>query len=197
MILAGGLNRRFEGRPKAQLEVGGRRIIERVLAVFGEIFQDILLVTNDPEHHLEWDLTIVTDIYPMRSSLTGLHAGLFYTRTPYAFISACDAPFLKPSLVRAMLERIRPTVDIVFPLTQKGREPLSAVYDRRCLEPIERQLARGDLKIDRFFRKMRVSPVPEAQLRRIDPDLISFFNVNTPQDLAVARARAAAEAEGG
>ena len=197
MILAGGLNRRFGGQPKAQLQVGGRRIIERVLAVFSGIFKDILLVTNDPEHHLEWDLTIVTDIYPMRSSLTGLHAGLFYTRTPYAFFSACDTPFLNPLLVRAMLERIRPEVDIVVPITQKGSEPLSAVYARHCLEPIERQLSRGELKIDRFFRKMRVRPIPEAQLRRIDPDLISFFNVNTPQDLAAARAQAGAEAAGG
>ena len=192
VILAGGLNTRFGGRPKALLEVGGARIIDRVLAVFGEIFQDILLVTNDPQRFLQWDLTLVTDLHPVRSSLSGLHAGLFYMRTPYAYFSACDTPFLKPAMVRAVLDRIRPTVDVVLPRTAKGDEPLSAVYARRCLEPIERQLARGDLKIDHFFSKVRVSPILEAQLRRVDAALTSFFNVNTPQDLVAARAQMAA-----
>ena len=192
VILAGGLNTRFGGRAKALLEVGGARIIDRVLTVFSDIFQDILLVTNDPQSYLQWDLALVTDIHPVRSSLSGLHAGLFYTRTPYAFFSACDTPFLKPAMVRAVLDRLRPTVDVVLPRTAKGNEPLLAAYARRCLDPIERQLARGDLKIDHFFGKVRVSPIAEPQLRRVDPELTSFFNVNTPQDLAAARAQMAA-----
>jgi molybdopterin-guanine dinucleotide biosynthesis protein A len=196
VILAGGLNRRLGGRPKAQLKVGGKRILERVMDVFAGIFPRILLVTNEPEGYLDWDLTLVTDIHPVRASLTGLHAGLFYTRTPYAFFSACDAPFLNPSLVRAVLAHIRPTVDVVLPVTAKGREPLVAAYSRRCLGPIERQLACGDLKIDHFFRKVRVSPVTESQLRQVDPELASFFNVNTPQDLKAACHRAGAGTAG-
>lgn len=189
VILAGGLNTRFDGQPKALLEVGGRRILDRVLTVFDRIFDEILLVTNDPALYFDWDLTLVTDIHPVRSSLSGLHAGLFYAQTPYAYFCACDTPFLQPDLVRRVLAEIRPAVDVVLPRSAGGNEPLSAVYSRRCLGPIERQLARGELKIDRFFRKVRICTVAEAELRRVDPALDSFFNVNTPQDWLAARER--------
>jgi molybdopterin-guanine dinucleotide biosynthesis protein A len=152
------------------------------------------LVTNDPVRYLPWNLQMVSDIYPVRSSLAGLHAGLFYARTPFAFFSACDAPFLRPELVRTVVERIRPDFDIVMPRSAVGIEPLAAAYARRCLGPIQRQLVTGDLKIDRFFSKMRVRWVSEKQLRAVDPRLESFINVNTPEDLVRARRRAMEQA---
>ncbi len=190
VILAGGLNTRFGGQPKALLEIGGRRILDRVLDAFNQVFERVLLVTNDPLRYLARDLQMVTDIHPVRSSLAGLHAGLFYVRTPFAFFSACDTPFLRPELIRAVLEQVRPDVDAVVPRIATGSEPLSAVYARRCLDPIQRQLTAGDLKIDRFFSKMRVCWVSEDRLRAVDPHLASFINVNTPEDLAQARQRA-------
>jgi molybdenum cofactor guanylyltransferase len=194
VILAGGLNSRFGGQSKALLEVGGRRIIDRVLDAFSEVFDRVLLVTNDPLRYLPWDLQMVTDIHPVRSSLAGLHAGLFYVRTPFAFFSACDAPFIRPELIRAVVDRIRPDIDIVMPRNAFGNEPLSAAYARRCLDPIQRQLEVEDLKIDRFFGKMRVCWVSEKRLRKVDPHLESFINVNTPEDLARARQRAMEQA---
>jgi len=194
VILAGGLNSRFGGQPKGLLEVGGRRIIDRVLDAFGEVFDRVLLVANEPLRYLPWDLQMVADIHPVRSSLAGLHAGLFYARTPFAFFCACDVPFIRPELIRAVVERIRPDIDIVMPRNAVGIEPLTAAYARRCLDPIQRQLAAGDLKIDRFFSKMRVRWVPENQLRAVDPQLESFINVNTPEDLALARQRATEQA---
>ncbi len=195
VILAGGLNSRFGGQPKALLEVGGRRILDRVLEAFAQVFEQILLVTNDPVRYLEWDLPLVTDIHPVRSSLAGLHAGLFYTRTPFSFFAACDAPFIRPALIREVVDKIKPDIDIVLPFTAWGREPLLAAYSRRCLDPIERQLARGDLKIDRFYNKMRIRRIPVERVREVDPQLVSFINVNTPPELAEARRRAETEME--
>ena len=95
VILSGGLNTRFNGQNKALVRVGQKRILDRLYDVFSDLFDEIILVTNQPLQFLDWDLTIVTDIFSARSSLTGIHAGLFYMKNPFAFFSACDTPFLK------------------------------------------------------------------------------------------------------
>jgi len=181
IILAGGQNTRFSGTNKALVRVGGKRIFDRIYDVFCNLFQD-----NDPAQYLEWDLTIVADLFPFRSSLTGVHAGLFNITTPYAFFAACDTPFIKQNLIETILAGIAPHIDIVVPETSEGFQPLCAVYSRRCLEHATRQLEKQELKIDRIFKKLRVKKIPEKVLKKQDPDLLSFFNINTPEDLAEA-----------
>jgi molybdopterin-guanine dinucleotide biosynthesis protein A len=187
VILSGGLNTRFSGKNKAFVSVGGRRIIDRLLEVFTELFEDLILVTNHPEEFLQWDLTIVTDIFDLRSSLTGIHTGLFYSNNPYAFFSACDTPFLNKDLVGILIEQIEPKIDIILPQTAAGFEPLCAVYSKRCLKPAEDHLKAKKLKIQWALRSSRTKTIPEKELRMVDPELRSFFNINTPQDLARAQ----------
>jgi molybdopterin-guanine dinucleotide biosynthesis protein A len=186
IILAGGQNTRFSGTNKALIRVGGRCILDGIYDVFSELFEEIILVTNDPIQYLEWDLNIVTDLFPIRSSLTGIHSGLFYMTDSYGFVAACDTPFLKKELVKTILDSIEPGVDIVIPETSKGLEPLCSVYSKRCLKPVEQQLTQQQLKIRQVFQKVRVKKLPEPILRKADPDLLSFSNINTPEDLARA-----------
>jgi molybdopterin-guanine dinucleotide biosynthesis protein A len=186
IILAGGQNKRFSGTNKALIRVGETCILDRIYDVFRDLFEEIILVTNDPIQYLEWDLNIVTDIFPIRSSLTGIHTGLFYITTPYAFFAACDIPFLKKELVQMILNHIESGVDIVIPETSKGVEPLCAVYSKKCLQLIERQLVKRELKIRKIFQKVRVKRVSETILRENDPDLVSFYNINTHDDLGRA-----------
>jgi molybdopterin-guanine dinucleotide biosynthesis protein A len=186
VILSGGLNTRFNGKNKAFVSVGGRRIIDRLLEVFSDLFDDIILVTNQPEQFLQWDLTIVTDIFDLRSSLTGIHTGLFYSNNPYAFFSACDTPFLNKELVEVLIEQIEQKIDIIMPHTAAGYEPLCAIYSKRCLKQAEDHLRANKLKIQWALRSSRTKHIPEKELRKVDPDLRSFFNINTPEDLAKA-----------
>jgi molybdopterin-guanine dinucleotide biosynthesis protein A len=186
VILAGGQNTRFSGTNKALIRVAGRCILDRIYDIFSDIFEEIILVTNDPIQYLEWDLNIVSDIFSIRCSLTGIHAGLFYMNTPYAFFVACDIPFLKKDLVETILDNIEPRIDIVIPDTSKGFEPLCSVYSKKCLNPVEQQLVKQQLKIRQVFQKVRVKKLPETILRQNDPDLISFYNINTHDDLTKA-----------
>ena len=186
VILSGGLNKRMDGKNKAFIRVGGETILDRLEALFRDLFDEVLLVTKDPMEYLSWDLKIVTDLLSTRSSLTGIHAALFHISTPHAFITACDTPFLKAGLIRLLVEELEPKWDVVMPVTEQGNQPLCAIYSRRCIEPIEDQLKEGDAKILNFFSKIKVKEIPEERLRRVDPDLISFFNINTPEDLARA-----------
>jgi molybdopterin-guanine dinucleotide biosynthesis protein A len=187
VILAGGQNTRFSGTNKAFIRVGGKRILDRIYGVFEELFEEIILVTNDPLQYLEWNFNIVTDLFPFRSSLAGIHAGLFFTTTSHAFCAASDIPFLKKELVETILDSIEPNIDIVIPATSKGLEPLCSVYSKKCLKPIEQQLIKQDLKIQTIFEKVRVKKLPENILRQNDPDLLSFYNINSPDDLARAK----------
>ena len=106
VILSGGLSTRYDGTEKALLKVGGVRILDHIYDIYSQLFDEIILVTNNPQKFLEWDLLIVSDLFPIRSSLTGIHAGLFYMTNPFAFISACDTPFLKKEMVETVIGKI-------------------------------------------------------------------------------------------
>ncbi len=204
VILAGGLNLRFGGKNKALSKVGGKTILDRTLLSFGDLFQETMVITKTPLEYLAWNSLIVTDIFSARSPLAGLHAGLTYTRTPYIFITACDTPFIKTALIEMILREIDTKSDIVVPETEKGLQPLCAVYSRQCLPIIEKQLMREmttnrnvadsgkkrvlyqGLKILNVYDAVRVKKVPEKRFRAIDPELLSFFNVNTPEDFVLA-----------
>ena len=186
VILSGGLSTRFNGQNKAFIKVGGQRILDRLYAIFSELFDEIILVTNDPLQFVEWDLTIVSDIFPLRSSLTGIHTGLFYMKNPFAFFSACDTPFLRKDLVEILLENIDRNIDLIMPETAAGMEPLCAIYSKRCLNTAEHHIRQNKFKIQRALGNHRLKKIPETALRAKDPDLRSFFNINTPQDLTRA-----------
>jgi molybdopterin-guanine dinucleotide biosynthesis protein A len=186
IILSGGLNERMAGKNKALLSLGGQTILDRLCNTFQGLFDEVLLVTKDPVQYLSWDFMIVSDLFPLPSSLTGIHAGLFHASAPHAFITACDTPFLRPELIKALLDELEPKWDVIMPVTERGNQPLCAIYSKRCIKPIERQLQNGDPKILNFFPKVKVKEIPEAELRSVDPDLISFFNINTPEDLTAS-----------
>ncbi len=186
IILSGGLNTRMGGKNKALLSLGGQTILDRLCNTFQGLFDEVLLVTKDPVQYLSWDFMIVSDLFPLPSSLTGIHAGLFHASSTHAFITACDTPFLRPELIKALLDELEPKWDVIMPVTEQGNQPLCAIYSKRCIKPIERQLKNGDPKILNFFPKIKVKEIPEAELRSADPHLISFFNINTPEDLTAS-----------
>ena len=186
IILAGGESKRLNNVEKANLLVGDKRIIERMMTVYEKLFSEIILVTNHPKTYLKWDAIVVKDIFTKRSSLTGIHSGLFYTKTDHAFIAACDTPFLKMDLVKLIVENIDASADVVLPRTGVGIEPLFAVYSRKCLQTVQGALEQNRLKIRDIFKRLKVKEVQESSLRERDPDLVSFFNINTPKDLEQA-----------
>jgi molybdenum cofactor guanylyltransferase len=193
-ILAGGRGSRFHGRNKALLRVGDETILDRTERLFRSFFEEIILVTNDPLAYLDRDLVLASDVYDYRSSLTGIHAGLSVADAPHLFVAACDAPFLKPEVVAAVLDHLEPRHDVVIPATRAGLEPLCAIYSRRCLKRMARHVEERKVKIQWVFGDMQVRKVPESVLAGLDPELDSFMNVNTPEDLEKAR-RLCAESE--
>ena len=180
------------GQPKALLDVGGRRIIDRVLDAVAPSVDDVLLVTNTPVLFADLGLAMVADVYPDHGSLGGIYSGLKAAAGEAAFTVACDMPFLHPDVVRLLVSRARRTAaDIVIPRVGDRLETMHAVYAKNCLPHIEALLAARRLKIVGFFDRVRVAEIAEAEVaRHRDPALV-FMNVNTPEELARARELAA------
>jgi molybdenum cofactor guanylyltransferase len=177
------MNSRFSGRNKAFLPIGGMPVIERVHDAFSGLFDEIILITNDPCAYLKYDYAIASDIFPLRCSLAGIHAGLFYAKNPHVFFSPCDTPFIKKEMIQSIISRIDSKADAVIPETSQGMEPLCAVYSKRCLHVVEERLRQKKLKIFDVVKKRRIKKVSEKILREVDPDLVSFININSPEDL--------------
>lgn len=191
VILAGGLGSRMGGVRKAFLEVGGRPIIERLLDELAPAFGETVISCRAPEDFASYPVRTAPDRFEARSSLTGIHAGLSVCSFEHAFVCACDAPFVRRGLAVGLAEQGEDRDDVVIPLKDDGyREPLCAVYSRRCVRPVAEQLERGEYKIIGFFDRVRVREVPVQLLRSGDPDLLSFVNVNTPEELRRWRATA-------
>jgi molybdopterin-guanine dinucleotide biosynthesis protein A len=189
VIQAGGKSTRMGGAPKALAEVGGRTVIERVVAALAPVLDDLLIVTNTPERYAFLGLPMVPDVFPDHGSLGGIYSGLLAATRPTAFTVACDMPFLHPEVVRLVVDRAA-EADVVIPRVGSQLETMHAAYGKACLPHMEERLRAGQLRIVGFFPRVRVLEVPEAAVAPIRSPEIAFMNVNTPDELAHARALA-------
>jgi molybdopterin-guanine dinucleotide biosynthesis protein A len=190
VIQAGGRSTRMGGEPKALLEVGGRRIIERVLAAVAPAVDDMLIVTNTPDLYAFLGLPMIPDAFPDHGSLGGIFSGLAAAKGDAAFTVACDMPFLHPAVVRLVTGRAG-EADVVIPRVGDVLETMHAAYAKACLPAMEARLRDGRFKIVGFFPDVRVLEIPEADVARHRAPDVLFMNVNTPEELARARALAA------
>ena len=190
VIQAGGKSTRMGGSAKALLELGGRRIVERVVNAVAPAVSDLLIVTNTPDLYAFLGLPMVADVYPDRGSLGGIYSGLKAAAGEAAFTVACDMPFLHPEVVRLVVDRAE-SGDVVIPRVGGQLETLHAAYAKSCLPHIEERLVAGRLKIVEFFPRVRVVEIPEAEIARHRDPAIVFMNVNTPDELDRAEVLAA------
>src|SRR5688500_3411166 len=114
VIQAGGRSTRMGGEPKALIELGGRRIVERAVAALAPVVDDVLVVTNTPEVYAFLGLPMVGDVFPDHGSLGGIYSGLKAAPGSAAFTVACDMPFLRTDVARLVVARAA-DADVVIP----------------------------------------------------------------------------------
>lgn len=185
-VMAGGQSRRL-GRDKALLVVNGETLLARALRIVAEVTTEQLVIGPPERREQAPDVRVLADELPGSGPLGGIYTALRAASHDYLLVVACDMPFLNRDLLRYLLS-LADAYDVVLPRVDGRGEQLHAVYARSCIEPIAAQLQSGDFKIDRFFARVRVRTVDEDELRRHDPSLRSFRNVNTPEDWAEAQA---------
>jgi molybdopterin-guanine dinucleotide biosynthesis protein A len=132
---------------------------------------------------------MVPDRYPDGGALGGIFSGLAAVDGDAAFTVACDMPFLHPDVVRLVLARAGDG-DVVIPRVGEQYETMHALYAKACLAPMESRLRAGRLKIVGFFPDVRVFEIAADAVARHRAPELAFMNVNTPDELARARALA-------
>lgn len=179
-ILAGGKSRRM-GFNKAFIKLNDETIIERSVKLLKKIFDDTIVVANEPLLYENLSVRIVTDIYKGAGSLGGIYTALFHSKGEYAFVTACDMPCLDEGAIRTMLSPAD-SFDAFIPCINGRYHPMHALYSRRCMRPIEEMIKSGNLKVGDLIDRIRVKAL-ELKDFKGQPIEMSVENINTKDDL--------------
>lgn len=184
IILAGGNSRRM-GRDKAFLPWGQTTLIEHLLERLRPVTDELVVAVKDARAFRHLKARVVEDCVPDAHALGGLYTGLRAACHERCFVCACDAPFLNVPLIRFLVEQVD-GYELVIPKTRHGLEPLHAVYAKSALGAIKEQLRRRHWDLKALVPTLRTLVVGPESIHRFDPEELSFFNLNAPEDLAQA-----------
>ena len=185
-IIAGGRSTRM-GTDKAFVELNNKSLIEHVMAQAANLGQsETILIVNRPELYAYLGLPMFGDVVPDKGSLGGIYTAIYHSQCPYTLTLACDTPFVKPELLRFMIGLLSASdgpFDVIVPRVKQYPQGLHSIYSKECLAPIRERMDAERLHVIGFYPKVRVRYVSEEEYAPYDPDGVSFFNINTPEEL--------------
>ena len=192
VILAGGVGSRL-GKEKSLIEFGGRPLIQWSVEKLALLVEDVVVVARGPEQaglleDLIPDASIACDSVSGYGPVAGLAAGMELARNEYVLAIGCDLPFLNVDVVNILFEQAQGW-DAAVPMRENGMiEPLHSVYKRDALHSAcQNAIEHGERKIRLPLSMLRVKCVSVELLKNPDPELLTFFNLNTREDLDLAR----------
>ncbi|HEX4347267.1 MAG TPA: molybdenum cofactor guanylyltransferase [Vicinamibacterales bacterium] len=181
-ILAGGLARRFGGRDKSALVIGGLTILNRQLRVLTCVSDDVMVVVaSDRAMPLPAPMRPITDRRAGKGPIAGLGAALAEARHRELILVACDMPFLDAGFLAYLVSRAA-QVDAVVPRTERGYHPLCAVYTREAAPFLARALDADRLRMNDLMNEMAVRDVRGEEIDAFGPRGELLANVNSPSE---------------
>ncbi|MCL7474971.1 MAG: molybdenum cofactor guanylyltransferase [Methanosarcinales archaeon] len=191
LILAGGRGRRMGFREKALLPVGNRTILEKTIEVLETVVDEVVVSVRDKIQQetlrgYTQDLDVVLDNYHDVGPLAGILEGMKAAGGEYVFISACDMPYLDTRVVQLLFDRAQGH-DAAIPVWENEvLEPLHAVYRASPMAvETEKAILRNDkIALAPIFKLKDVVFVAMEEIQDIDPDLRTFMNINTMEDIS-------------
>ena len=195
VILAGGQSRRM-GANKALMQLGDDSLIGHVIRRMRRVVDELLLITNSPTEYVHLDVPMHGDIIPNTGALGGIYTGLTHASQNTVLCVACDSPFLNPNLL-AYLASVLDEYDAVMPYTQSETpadhndvqitlQTLCAAYSKRCLPIIASMLRDSELRVHALQERAHIKRISPEVWQDFDPEGMSFFNINTPEDFESA-----------
>lgn len=184
VVLAGGRSSRMKFN-KAFAQISGRPVINIILDKFRTLFDEILIISNDPELYTFLGIPVYTDIYPRMGPVAGIHSALYHCKHDSAFVMGCDVPFMNMDLVRMMISRLD-GYDSVVPRLDNQLQPLAAVYNRSCLPILTDCLETNRVKLVRIFDELNALEITRTEIEAFGVAEEMFLNVNDIQALNLA-----------
>lgn len=185
-ILAGGKSSRM-GRNKALLPIRGIPVIEHILIELVPRFDEVMIITNDPDAYRSYSLPLYPDLYPGKGPLAGIHRSLLEAKHEKVLVSACDMPFISGKLATFLIEALSPSFDAVIPIASGKSHPLFAAYERSNAKRAETFLSEDQLAIRHFLSHIRVRWIEEEEMLPFGDPARLLFNMNGPQDYEYIR----------
>jgi len=197
IILAGGKSTRL-GHDKVLETIGNTNLLEQVISCVEPLSKSIIIVTvkerTFPQLANRPRIKIVSDILPGQGSLGGIYTGLVNSDSFYNLVCAADMPFVNVTLLKYLIGMSEGN-DFVLPRINGQLEPLHAIYSKNCIAPIESILKEGKKVIIELIKHVKVRYIETEEVDKIDPGHLSFFNINTKEELELAKKIAAGAAE--
>ena len=193
IILAGGFSNRF-GQDKGVLQLANKPLIKHVLDAISSLVDEKMVVASSKvqaENYakvLGSDVNVLIDVDDAQSPLIGALTGFKEAHERYALLLSCDTPFVSNDVVSLLFE-LCINRNAVIPRWPNGYiEPLQAVYCAKpAYEAAKNALSEGKLNMQSMVDRLRsVRYVSTLVLQQLDPELRTFFNINTPLDLKKA-----------
>ncbi|MCJ7720842.1 molybdenum cofactor guanylyltransferase [Candidatus Bathyarchaeota archaeon] len=195
IILAGGFSRRF-GSDKGLVVLANKPLVVHVIERISPVVDEVLLVVSSEiqkqifEPILENKAKLIIDKDDSQSPLIGAITGFETAKGEYSLLLPCDTPLVSTKIVQFFLD-LCTNRSAVIPRWPSGYiEPLQAVYHTKsALTAAKKALAAGSMNMRSMIDNlMGVRYVSTMVLEQMEPELVTFFNVNTPQDLQKAAA---------
>jgi len=182
IILAGGKSTRIgSDQDKAILKLNGKYLIDIIISKLKQVVGDNIIIDGPPDRFPSCKL-VVPDLFNQKGLMVGVYSGLKASASRYNLVVGCDMPFLKVELLQHMKEKID-SDDIIIPRHTKSYiEPLCAIYSKDCMKIMERNIEAGILSIRRIFPYLKIKYIEEKEIKNVDPELNSFFNINYVED---------------
>jgi molybdopterin-guanine dinucleotide biosynthesis protein A len=182
IVLAGGKSTRM-GQDKALLPWNGTTLLAHCVSSLRTLTSEIVVVADRADRYTLPGCRMAADLFPDAGPVGGIVTGLTALGEGRHIAVACDMPYLQPALLNLLLDAATEAWDAIVPEVAGRPEPLCAVYRHTAAPALRRFLEEGQRAAYRALQILRTRRIPEDDLRRADPDLRSFINLNTPADL--------------
>lgn len=182
IILAGGNSRRMTF-PKEFIEIDEKYLVHNSIEILKNIFEDIIVVSNNKEHYKDLKVKVVRDIFYKKGPLAGLHSGLCYSESEFSFLTACDMPNINEDFIRFLISELDKNFDGVICVSKENKLlPMNAIYKNSLKENLREELLKDHRKFVKFIEDNKFKTIPYEDWKEFDKQNI-FKNLNTISEL--------------